>query len=206
MTYPHNRTPTEKEDLFFGKKVAKVLRGESKQRKPNSHEEADLHLAFCKWVRKEYPNDQFIRHEREGKRSPFMQNLFGIYNSDLDKMPDFELLEPSHRYDINAGYGNIEVAYRYLRLYIEFKRPGTILTLRDCITIKSEYLMQYKRHIRFWEQNSVAYFCSDLEVAKELFKAYKDGRPLAMQVFGWPGSNSTDTFFDDYRTHLDGIG
>lgn len=202
MTYPHNRTPTEKEDLFFGKKVAKALRGETKQRKPNSHEEADLHLAFCKWVRKEYPNDQFIRHEREGKRNPFMQNLFGIYNSDLDKMPDFELLEPSGLTHVampkgsHCGYyyhNDKPATYTYYRLYIEFKRPGTILTLCDGITIKSEYLMQYKRHIRFWEQNSVAYFCSDLEVAKELFRAYKDGNPLAMQVFGLP-IVANDTF------------
>lgn len=96
--------------------------------------------------------------------------------------------------------------YPDLRLYIEFKRPGTILTLRDGITIKSEYLMQYKRHICFWEQNSVAYSCSELDGAKELFRAYKGGKPLPMQVFSLPGSNSPDTFFDDYRTHLDGIG
>lgn len=207
MTYPHNRTPTEKEDLYFGKKVAKALRGEIKQRKPNSHEEADLHLAFCKWVRKEYPNDQFIRHEREGKRSPFMQNLFGIYNSDLDKMPDFELLEPSGEIMGNnvvwsePNTMSIKeakvIAYRYLRLYIEFKKPGIVLTLRDNLTIKTEYSEQYKRHVRFWEQNSPTYFCSSLEHAKEIFINYKKGTPLPMQLFNFKEENNHNSFFDN---------
>jgi len=69
------------------------------------------------------------------------------------------------------------------RLYIEFKKPGTILTLRDGVTIKPEYKEQYKRHIRFWEQNSPTYFCSNFDEAKKLFIAYKSGAPLPMQQF-----------------------
>ena len=148
------------------------------------HLEADLHLSFCKWVKVQHPNDQFIRHEREGKRSFFMQNLFKIYNSDLDKMPDFECLEPSHVIvygDVNPPF----VSHWYHRLYIEFKKPGTKLTLKDNITIKPEYAEQYKRHIRFWEQNSPAYFCDDLDEAIEIYTAYRSGKPLPMQVFNF---------------------
>lgn len=147
-----------------------VKEGEEKKRK---HEEADLHLLFCKWVKMQYPNDQFVRHEREGKRSFYMQNLFKVYNSDLDKLPDFELLEPVY----------MDSAQCLHRLYIEFKKPGTTLTLRDGITIKPEYKDQYKRHVRFWEQNSPAYFCSDFDEACKLYRAYKEGKPLPMQVF-----------------------
>ena len=174
----HLKSDAEKDALLFGKKVGKfVTTGElPKKRAKSTHHEADLHLAFCKWVKLTYPNDQFIRHEREGKRSFYMQNLFKQYNSDLDKMPDFELLEPSLQ---DYRLGNIF----YHRLYIEFKRPGTILTLKDGITIKPEYSEQYKRHKRFWEQNSPAYFCSSLDHAIEIFNAYKVGRPLTQQIF-----------------------
>lgn len=150
-----------------------VKEGEEKKRK---HEEADLHLLFCKWVKLQYPNDQFVRHEREGKRSFYMQNLFKVYNSDLDKLPDFELLEPSL---MLFSYDNTY----YHRLYIEFKKPGTVLTLRDNLTIKTEYAEQYKRHVRFFEQNSAAYFCSNFEHAIEIFVNYKKGTPLPMQSF-----------------------
>lgn len=177
-----------------------VKEGEEKKRK---HEEADLHLLFCKWVKLQYPNDQFVRHEREGKRSFYMQNLFKVYNSDLDKMPDFELLEPSGLTHVampkgsHCGYyyhNDKPATYTYYRLYIEFKRPGTTLTLRDGITIKPEYKEQYKRHVRFWEQNSPAYFCSDFDEACKLYRAYKEGKPLPMQVFRME-DNSPYTFF-----------
>ena len=155
-------------NVFY--KSAPTGRGKIIQRgeKVRKHEESDLHLSFCKWVKLQYPHLQFIRHERESKRSPFMQNLFRIYNSDNDKMPDFELLHPSGRYH---------------RLYIEFKKPGTKITLRDGKTIKPEYKDQYKRHIQFWCEESCAYFCDDLLIAMELLKAYLSENPVEMQNY-----------------------
>ena len=162
-----------------------------------NHPEAELHLKFCKWVKKEYPNFQFIRHEREKERSLFLQNLMKVYNTDNDKMPDFELLEPVISQKSNWSDGNIW----FHRLYIEFKAPGTILTLRDGITIKPAYSNQYRRHIAFWKQNSPAYFCNDLERAKELLIAYANGNPIPMQVFTFPVDNtevSADNFFSSH--------
>lgn len=190
-------TPAQLKELgMSGLRNPKKYQGIVKEAdvKKRKHEEADLHLLFCKWVKLQYPNDQFIRHEREGKRSFFMQNLFQVYNSDLDKLPDFELLEPSNPITYDSIHplmrGDHEIiAYKYHRLYIEFKRPGTTLTLRDGITIKPEYKDQYRRHVRFWEQNSPTYFCSDFEEACELFRAYKSGNPLPMQVFRIPLDN-----------------
>ncbi len=190
MTYIplHLRSDEEKENLLYGKRNAKILRGEEvKPRAKSKHEEADLHLAFCKWVYKNYPELDFIRHEREKARTPYLQNLFKIYNSDNDKMPDFELLEPKwyHEHVEDNTYN-----YRcYHRLYIEFKKPLTKLTLRDNITIKPEYANQYRRHIAFWGKGSPAYFCSDLEEAKELLIKYLDGTPLPMQIFSFPVAN-----------------
>jgi hypothetical protein len=37
--------------------------------------------------------------------------------------------------------------------------------------------------LQFFLQNSPAYFCSDFDEACRLFVAYKDGKPLPMQVF-----------------------
>ena len=180
-TPPHLRSQEEKDLLLFGKKNLKIMNGTAKLPAKRKHEEADLHLAFCKWVKITYPNDQFIRHEREGKRSWYMQNLFKMYNSDLDKMPDFELLEPV--YEMMHIDGIMVVKLLYCRLYIEFKKPQTTLTLKDGITIKPEYSEQYKRHKRFWEQNSPAYFCNNIDDAIVIFNAYKVGRPLPQQLF-----------------------
>ena|ERR1700676_2731043 len=164
-------------NMFRSAKAPKVV-----TEKTRKHDEADLHLKFCKWVKKNYPNDQFIRHEREKQRSAYMQNLMKCYNSDNDKMPDFELLEPVGE----MLRTNLRVIHCYHRLYIEFKKPGTILTLKDGATIKKEYADQYKRHVQFWKQNSPAYFCSDFDEACRLFVAYKEGMPLPMQVFNIP--------------------
>jgi len=151
--------------MFHSRKHAKVVKPDQAKRK---HEEADLHLAFCKWVKLQYPKLDFIRHEREKQRSFLMQNLFKMYNTENDKMPDFELLHPSGKYH---------------RLYIEFKKPGTKLTTKDNITIKPEYLGQYVRHVKFWDQDSCAYFCSDLYKAQTLLERYLSGHPEPMQDF-----------------------
>lgn len=173
-------------EMFRSAKTPKIVKETTRK-----HDESDLHLKFCRWVKTNYPNDQFIRHEREKHRSLFMQNLMKCYNSDNDKMPDFELLEPSYASQMDGSI--------FHRFYLEFKAPGTILTTKDSITIKPEYSEQYKRHVAFWRQNSPAYFCNDFEDAKLLFIAYKSGVPIPMQKFNL-GENKTDVradlFFD----------
>lgn len=169
------RNPLE---MFRGAKTPKIVKEADDKRQ---YKEADLHLKFCKWVKTNYPQDQFIRHEREKSRSAYMQNLMHCYNSDNDSMPDFELLEPSGKSEFMQQYG--ETFHYWHRLYIEFKAPGTILTLKDGITIKPAYADQYRRHLQFFLQNSPAYFCSDFELAKQLYIAYKAGCPLPKQEF-----------------------
>lgn len=144
------------------------------------HAESNLHLQFCKWVKATYPNLQFVRHEREKSRSYASGNLMKVYNSDLDKLPDFELLEriwvkhPIDRYPINSYKAG---------LYIEFKKPGCEITLKDGITTKSEFLPQYKTHMHLWSIGRCAYFCNDLQDAKILLMAYLKGEPRPMQKF-----------------------
>lgn len=150
---------------FNGRKTSKIVTPDQAKRK---HEEADLHLTFCKWVKLQYPKLDFIRHEREKARSFFLQNLFKVYNNGADKMPDFELLHPIGKYH---------------RLYIEFKKPGTKLTLKDNITIKPEYREQYVRHVKFWDEDSPAYFCDDLMEAQILLTRYLQGFPVEKQDF-----------------------
>lgn len=150
---------------YKSRPTAKIVTHEQATRK---HEEADLHLAFCRWVKLQYPKLDFIRHEREKARSPFLQNLMKMYNSENDKMPDFECLTPMHG---------------KCRLYIEFKKPGTKLTLRDNVTIKPEYSGQYTRHLAFFSEGSPAYFATSLEQAQEQLRAYVNGCALPAQVF-----------------------
>lgn len=178
------RNPLE---MFPGAKEAKIVPDTKRQ-----HHEADLHLSFCKWLKQNHPTDQFIRHEREKARSAYMQNLMQCYNSDNDSMPDFELLEPQQHYRSSTII--------YHRLYIEFKAPGTIITLKDGITIKPAYADQYRRHLQFFLQGSPAYFCSDLEEVKRLYLAYKSGCPLPKQEFRIPVDKvdvEADLFFEN---------
>ena len=145
-------------------KTAKVV-SEMPKRK---HEEANLHLAFCKWVKLQYPKLSFIRHEREKARSYMMQNLFKMYNSHNDKMPDFECLNP-----VNGKSGFL----------IEFKKPGLNWLMRDGITIKKDFDDQYKCHLMLWELNRVVYFCNDFEDAKRKLILYLDGKPEKKQEY-----------------------
>lgn len=137
------------------------------QRKAMTHKEADLHLKFCKWVKSNYPNFEFVRHEKERKRSNFLQSVHKVYNT-ADSLPDFELLEVS-------GLNN--------RLYIEFKRPSENWLMADGISIKTEYAHQYLYHQKLWERGSCVYFCNDLEVAKDLLISYVAGKPCARQLY-----------------------
>lgn len=179
---PHERSEEEKDKLLFTKQQRQFMSGEPpKPRAKPTHAEADLHLAFCKWVKLQYPKLQFIRHEREKARSPYMQMLFKQYNGEFDKMPDFELIEPCRlvfKYDGVECYNDIAN-----RLYLEFKRPGTTLTLRDGITIKPAYSRQYECHKMLWDKGSCAYFACSFDEAIELFLAYINHTPKPMQKF-----------------------
>lgn len=185
-----------------------VTEAQEQSSKESKHAESTLHLQFCKWVRddlpKEHPNLanyplQFVRHEREKFRSKYSGNLMKIYNSDWDKLPDFEglfqsgIIKPSHQLllGFNHAFG----------LYIEFKRPGRTITLADGITIKSEFLMQYRCHMHLWSIGRCAYFCNDLEEAKKLLTDYLAGNPRPMQKFVVPVSKSdkqADEFFGQF--------
>lgn len=177
--------------LMSKREMAELMPGYDyhKPRAKSKHEESDLHLKFCKWVKKEYPGLQFVRHEREQKRSFYMQNLMQVYNSDEDKLPDFELLQPS------AMIPYQEKAWHYHRLYIEFKKPGESWLMADGKTVKKPYRGQAARHQAFWDIGSCAYFCNDLQDAKILFELYIIGTPRPKQVYIIPVEPITDLPF-----------
>lgn len=132
-----------------------------------NHTETDLQLAFCKWVNKTYPEDTFVRHEREQKRTPYMQNLFNIMNKGIDKLPDFEAF-------IGNGF------------YIEFKAPGKKWLQRDGKTVKKEYADQYRNHLKLWGMGRSVWFCNDLLRAQWLYTAFKQGYIDDQQIYELP--------------------
>lgn len=150
--------------------------------KPNTgHDEATLHLQFCKWVKNGLPIEQpglpplqFVRHEREKARSYYMQNFMRVYNSDIDKLPDFELLVNSYK----DGRPTL-----YYGFYLEFKKPGRNWTLSDGITLAKGFEGQYACHCHLWNIGRCAYFCNDLEQAKGLLRAYLAGSPVEQQKY-----------------------
>jgi hypothetical protein len=148
---------------------------QAKEKDQRKHDEATLHLQFCRWIKKEHPDLLFIRHEKEKKRSHFLGNLMQVYNS-LDGIPDFELLEP-------IIYGKHEFGKMFNRLYIEFKKPGEYWLEARTGNVKKAYRHQYACHVKLWQKGSCAYFCNDLEIAKELFRAYLLGKPHPQQIY-----------------------
>lgn len=143
------------------------------------HEEADLHLQFCKWVKSEYPDLKFVRHEREKQRSKFMQNLMKVYNSDDDKLPDFELLDQCE-VKLNETWTVL-----YNGFLIEFKKPGRTWATQSGV-IKADCRDQYITHQHLWSIGRCTYFCNDLQDAKILLIAYLNGNPRPMQDYVVP--------------------
>lgn len=166
--------------MMTKKQMAEIMPGYDyhKPRAKSKHEESDLHLTFCKWVKKDYPDLMFVRHEKEGKRSKYMQNLVLKYNS-LSGLPDFELLADTVLRD---RYGDI-IGTGYAGLYLEFKRPGRTWTLADGKTLAVGFEAQYACHKHLWSIGRCAYFCNDFEDAKQKLKDYIAGNPQLMQDY-----------------------
>lgn len=156
---------------FSGFKSAKDAKIVPQGHTDRKHEEADLHLSFCSWLKKAHPTVKFVRHEKERRRTHFTGNLMVKYNS-LPGLPDFEALHFTLR--------NLQV--EYYGFYIEFKKPGEKWTDKHGY-IKKQYQHQYECHLHLWSIGRVAYFCNDLEDAKKLFLAYMDGSPEVQQIY-----------------------
>lgn len=148
--------------------AAKILTvAEDKSIRSSRHAEISLQAKYCAWVKGNYPNIKFLRHEREGKRSYVAQNLNKKLNN-AGSMPDMEFLEP-------VG--------KYLGLLIEFKRPGEDWLLKDGITVKPKYADQYANHCMLWDKGYVVYFCNDMEIAKQIWMQYYSGRNMRQRIY-----------------------
>ncbi|HXP53161.1 MAG TPA: hypothetical protein VN922_24670 [Bacteroidia bacterium] len=160
-----NATDADKLKML-GFKSAKKPRAETKRK----HEEITLHAQFCNWVRVNYPEVKFLRHEREKARSKFMGNQMKVMNT-AGSMPDWESTTTTERY---AG------------LLLEFKKPGEKWLMADNETIKAEYAFQYHCHVGLWKQRKVVYFCNDFDIAKLILKQYLEGRTMRQRVYKYP--------------------
>lgn len=168
---------------FAGLKSARPAKIVPQGHTDRKHEEADLHLSFCSWLKKYHPTVKFVRHEKERRRTHFTGNLMVKYNS-LAGLPDFEALE---RVNVHSeiegdnGFTYWQWDY-YAGFYIEFKKPGEQWTDKHGY-IKKQYQHQYECHLHLWSIGRVAYFCNDLEEAKRLFLAYMNGTPSPQQIY-----------------------
>lgn len=150
--------------MFRSAKTAKVTAPQPSKKR--NHAESDLQLAFCKWARLQYPTVDFIRHEREGKRSLFMGQLMGKYNS-LGGIPDWECLDSN----------------QYLKgIYFEFKKPGESW-LNKHGQVKPAYAHQYACHLKLWRKGRAAFFVNDLQEAITLFTMYMSDVLLRKQEY-----------------------
>jgi len=175
---------------LLGMKSAKKMDIKTPEEAKRKHLEAELHLSFCAWLKKEYPNVMFVRHEKERSRSAFLGNVMQKYNS-LDGLPDFECLEQSGALNVDVECENCDHVSdyfvdgrKYQGLYIEFKKPGEDwLEVRTGL-VKKAYAHQYKCHLHLWSIGRCAYFCNDLEQAKKIFLQYISAYPLPKQEYG----------------------
>lgn len=162
--------------MYRSAKTAKIVNSEPKKR---NHDESNLQLAFCKWVSLQYPKVDYIRHEREGKRSLFTGQLMGKYNS-LGGIPDWECLDANEQL-----HG----------LYIEFKKPGE-KWINKFGQVKPQYAHQYNCHIKLWKKDRAAYFCNSLEDAIAILTAYMTGLPLYPQQYEFTDEDKKKYLFD----------
>lgn len=154
-------------NMFRSAKTAKIEKPETTQpKKKRQYHEANLQLSFCRWVSLQYPKLDYIRHEREGKRSNFMGQLMGKYNS-IGGVPDWELLD---------GFG------MWNGLYIEFKKPDE-KWLNKHGQVKPDYAHQYNFHRKSWKRLRPAYFCNSLDDAMIIIQRYVSGDPLPPQQY-----------------------
>lgn len=148
------------------------IRSAKKPQAARKHEEITLQAQFCTWVKHNYPEVKFLRHEREKARSKFLQNQMKVLNN-AGSMPDWECTTTTVNY---AG------------LYIEFKKPGEKWLMADNETIKADYAFQYHCHVGLWKERRVVYFCNDLEIAKLILQQYLEGRIMRQRVYKYPVS------------------
>lgn len=180
-----NLDPSDPMNMFRSAKPMIIQTPAEAKAKQRKHDEADLHLSYCSWLKHQYPKADFVRHEKEKKRSHFLGNLMKKYNS-LDGLPDFELLERSGRIDFtdidyDGAFDNH--CYMYQGLYIEFKKPGEHWLEARSGLVKKAYQHQYECHCKLWDKGYCVYFCNDLDKAIELTNAYMNSKPLPRQLY-----------------------
>lgn len=153
--------------------------------KKRQHHESNLHEDFCLWVKRNFPNDHFVRHEREGLRKGIMLRIHHNTHTDIDKLPDFEGLITN---DQHSGF------------YIEFKKPGRPYCTKDKKHVYSDCVGQYKTHQHLKSLGRAVWFSNNLEHAKSLYIAFKENNTLPMQDYVFHEDKSTlsaNKFFED---------
>lgn len=148
-------------------KAGKVFtEAEDKAKTKSRHAESNLQLKCLKWVKKWFPDDRTIVHKREGKRHGFNRAVLRTLNNNSDGYPDHEF---------SCAKNGL--------LYVEFKRESEGWLLKDNLTVKTAYRHQYKMHLQLWSEGKPVYFCNDFDKFRELYKAFKEGKPLAKQLY-----------------------
>lgn len=194
MTYPHNPTLTEKEDLFFGKKVAKALRGETpKKRKDIQYKEAKEQTSIAKYIKKHYPRIPVETVKHESVKAKWEQNQHNSQNTQ-DSFPDTRIYLP-------------EVTLMFEQKALGKPPANQNGKLRDW-----HHQHQYDTHRRLFNAHTKVYFTVGVSEAISIFEDSLKGLYRPMQVFGDCAAKEKedkaleDFFGSDYRIHLDGIG
>lgn len=119
-------------------------------------------LAFCKWLKHEYPEVLFRSDEQnQGKRSPGMQNIMQIIDPYRSGMPDVMVLYP---------------VAPYCGLFIELKKPGA--------SINTEHgREQQAMHLRLGKLGWKCVFAWGSEDAKRVWLEYIAVKENTLMLF-----------------------
>ncbi len=167
MTYklPHLRSDSEKQELLFGKRNAKILAGEPvKERKKSIFKEASEQSTIAGYIKKHYPDLPFETVKHEGKKQFWEQSQHKKQNSD-DSFPD------------------TRIYFDHCTLMIENKRFGTKLTLKDGRMASDHLQYQYNTHKRLFKGTTYVYFAVGVSEAIELFERVRNGNIPPQQLF-----------------------
>lgn len=181
MTTSHNRTDREKEDLFFGKKVAKALRGETpKKRKDIEYKEAGEQTSIAKYIKKYYPHIPVETVKHEGVKAKWEQNQHKSQNTQ-DSFPDTRIYLPE------------------VTLMLEQKALGKPPTNQNGKLIDWHHQHQYDTHRRLFNARTKVYFTVGVQEAIAIFEDALKGLYRPMQVFGdCAAKEKADKVVDDF--------
>lgn len=120
-------------------------------------DEQQLHLQLCIWIKHEFPNIEF-NSDLSGINQSKRQRVISSQLRSGRAFPDLIIYEPKGEY-----HG----------LFIELKRPGTIIYKKNGEIVKNKHIQEQEQKIfKLREKGYCAAFCVGFDDAQQFIRRY----------------------------------